>query len=256
MNRLLNRIGGALSQYLAKPRHREFRPSTCDFDLLSRTLSPGDVLLVEGSSRFSSAIKYLTQSRWSHAALYVGGHLNQKSPDGMPLTLVEADVNEGIRALSLAEYRDYHVRICRPVGLTEEEINQVIGYAIDRLGHQYDLKNIIDLVRYLIRTPPVPTRWRRQMLQLGSGDPTRAICSSLIAQAYQAVRYPILPERILEHGKEWKYRQEAGEILRIRHHSLFVPADFDISPYFQVIKPTLDDRFDPHQLHWHNLSTK
>jgi hypothetical protein len=29
------------------------------------------------------------------------------------------------------------------------------------------------------------------------------------------------------------------EIPYVRHHSLFVPRDFDVSPYFQVIKPTL-----------------
>ena len=29
---------------------------------------------------------------------------------------------------------------------------------------------------------------------LGSGDPTRAICSSLIAAAFGSVRYPVLPD--------------------------------------------------------------
>ena len=47
-------------------------------------LQPGDILLVEGNSRVSTAIKYLTQSTWSHVALYVG--------DG---TLVEADLVNG-----------------------------------------------------------------------------------------------------------------------------------------------------------------
>ena len=29
------------------------------------------------------------------------------------------------------------------------------------------------------------------------------------------------------------------EILHIRHPSLFAPRDFDLSPYFQVVKPTI-----------------
>jgi hypothetical protein len=40
------------------------------------------------------------------------------------------------------------------------------------------------------------------------------------------------------------------ELLAIRHHSLFTPRDFDLSPYFQVIKPTLDEGFDPHAFPW------
>jgi hypothetical protein len=31
-------------------------------------------------------------------------------------------------------------------------------------------------------------------MTLGSGDPTRLICSALIAQAFEVVRYPILPK--------------------------------------------------------------
>jgi hypothetical protein len=55
------------------------------------------------------------------------------------------------------------------------------------------LKNITDLMRYLMPMP-VPQRWRRRALALGSGDPTRIICSALIAQAFESVRYPILPK--------------------------------------------------------------
>ncbi len=117
-----------------------------------------------------------------------------------------------------------------------------------RLSNAYDRKNIVDLCRYLLPTPPVPVRWRRRMLALGSGDPTRAICSSLIAQAFQSVRYPILPriERQTASGSD----RAARELLHIRHHSLFTPRDFDISPYFRVIKPTDQLEFDYRWLEW------
>lgn len=42
--------------------------------------------------------------------------------------------------------------------------------------------------------------------------------------------------------------------MRIKHHSLFAPRDFDISPYFQVIKVGLDANFDYQALHWHDLT--
>ena len=44
-----------------------------------------------------------------------------------------------------------------------------------------DLKNVFDLARYLFPVPPVPSRLRRRLIALGSGDPTRAICSTVIA---------------------------------------------------------------------------
>ena len=66
-------------------------------------------------------------------------------------------------------------------------------FMIDSVGMKYDLKNVTDLLRYLLPKPLVPARWRRRMLVLGSGDPTRGICSTMLAQAFQSVRYPILP---------------------------------------------------------------
>jgi len=94
-------------------------------------------------------------------------------------------------------------------------------------------------------------RLRRRMLALGSGDPTRAICSTLIAEAFNSVRYPILPrvENIADR-KKVKSRYARREILHIRHHSLYAPRDFDISPYFAVVKPTIEAGFDYKALRW------
>jgi len=239
---VLERIGRWLARKLSEPRYLSTVPSRPH--LLASTIQPGDVLLVEGVSRFSLAIKYLTQSTWSHAALYVGEYQGQ---EGM---LVEADVQEGVRLVHLSHFQHLQTRICRPVKLDADEIQRLLGYALERLGHQYDLKNIIDLMRYLIQTPPVPNRWRRRMLALGSGDPTRAICSSLIAQAFQSIRYPILPEVTVERRFDTDMEEIYQEFLHIRHHSLYAPRDFDLSPYFMIVKPTLASGFDPHQITW------
>ena len=94
-------------------------------------------------------------------------------------------------------------------------------------------------------------RWRRRLLALGSGDPTRAICSTLIAEAFQAVHYPVLPLVERRSTQDPLCPLCVEEILHVRHHSLFVPRDFDVSPYFQVIKPTLQADFDHQTLQWH-----
>lgn len=93
-------------------------------------------------------------------------------------------------------------------------------------------------------------RFRRRMLALGSGDPTRAICSTLIAQTFQSIRYPILPviDSLSIDCPECPGCIE--EVLRVRHHSLFAPRDFDVSPYFQIVKPCIEMGFDFHTLHW------
>ncbi len=247
---LLERMGRLLAHYLAAPGSREVRVATCRPEQLAATLRRGDVLLVEGSSRFSTAVKYLTQSTWSHAALCVVAPAGRAPADSAAIELIEADVVDGVRRVSLERYARLHTRICRPVGLAADEIDRVVAYAEARLGQRYDLKNIVDLARYLVQTPPVPTRWRRRMLALGSGDPTRAICSSLIAQAFQSVRYPILPEVVYRHSGDPSCADCYDELLHIRHHSLFAPRDFDISPYFEIVKPALAQRFDPHRLNW------
>nr|MDQ2970232.1 lipo-like protein [Acidobacteriota bacterium] len=48
---------------------------------LKATISPGDVLLVDGDQRVSQAVKYLTQSSWSHSALFIGDALLHKDAE-------------------------------------------------------------------------------------------------------------------------------------------------------------------------------
>lgn len=247
---LSSRLGQRLAHFLSRPRERYAFPPTCTPAVLAATVRKGDVLLVEGTSRLSGAIKYITQSTWSHAALVTADAGGREDADPIECRLIEADVNEGVRELALTAYSEAHTRICRPVGLSAADIDRIVHFARDRLGYHYDLRNVFDLARYLIRQPPVPQRWRRRLLALGSGDPTRAICSSLIAQAFQSVRYPILPEITREAAPTPGCRDCYDELLRIRHHSLFAPRDFDISPFFEVIKPSLARGFDPYAIAW------
>jgi len=244
MGVMLDWIGQLLAGYLQKevPGYEPFTPS--DPEQLRSIIEPGDVLLVEGNNRISGIIKYLTQSTWSHSALYVGPIDGAREADGEPHVLIEAYVGDGVISAPLSKYFSYHTRICRPVGLSYEDRTAVCRYAINRIGFGYDTKNILDLMRFLVPLP-IPQRWRRRMIALGSGDPTKMICSALIAQAFEAVRYPILP-KITRAGS----RAARREILHIRDSSLYMPRDFDISPYFEVVKPTIVRGFDYTALHW------
>ena len=244
MSFFLDGVGRKIAQYLDREieGYHPFTPSNPDS--LRATLLPGDVLLVEGTNHISGVIKYLTQSTWSHAALYVGPIGERTTADGEPLVLVEANIGEGVVGAPLSKYFRSHTRICRPIGLTPDDCHRVCAYAAERIGFDYDVKNIIDLLRYLFPLP-VPQRWRRRLMSLGSGHPSRIICSALIAQAFENVRYPILP-KVTKRDDEDVRR----EILEIRHSSLYAPRDFDISPYFRLVKPTIEQGFDYRQVRW------
>ena len=101
------------------------------------------------------------------------------------------------------------------------------------------------------------------MIGFGSGEPTKAICSTLIAETFQSINYPILPLR----GQNYSIgnkpgssaedlpaavltRDAKGEVPLYykRHFTHFTPRDFDLSPYFDIIKPTIENGFDHHTL--------
>lgn len=276
MAAVMSYIGDGLARFLSKPTAYYKTFSVFSQEQLLANLRPGDLLLVEGDSRISSAIKYLTQSTWSHVCIYIG-----EQPGLQPI--LEADLIEGVITVPLNKYDGFNLRICRPVGLTTEDTLKLLSFLIERLGHQYDTKNIFDLMRYLLPTPPIPQRFRRRMLAFGSGDPTKAICSTLIAQAFQSIRYPILPMQKDEYDALMqtnpatdtglstescviKQQNDAEKpfvtnqtksvhlsdelLLAKRHFSHFTPRDFDLSPYFEVIKPTLTTGFDYRAIQW------
>ena len=222
LSRVLLRYLSAECSSCAAPTHT--------LESLAKSLKPFDVLLVEGKQRYSAAIKYLTQSNWSHAAIYIGGDI-----------LIEAELESGVIESPLEKYRNFHTRICRPIELHSEDQAILLKFLKSQIGYQYDLKNIFDLARYLLPTPPVPIAMRRKLLQFGSGDPTKAICSSMLAMAFQQIQYPILP--ITEVFNSTSY-------FKRRHHTLFTPSDFDRSPYFAVIKPTLEASFNYKDMAW------
>lgn len=244
-------ISRAILRYLSKPTARYAPFFAPEPHVLRAALQPGDILLVEGNTRLSAIIKFLTQSTWSHAALYVGDRRPQGRSANDDLVLLEAEADIGVTLVSLAKYAHFNLRICRPVGITLEQRYAVIDYALERIGVPYDSQQIVDLARYLFPYPPVPVWFRRRMLAIGAGDPTKAICSALIGEAFASIRYPILPEQITHNGRIIGVAPFVKrEIAHIRKHGLYTPRDFDVSPYFQIVKPVLEAGFDFSTLPW------
>ena len=114
MGRMLDNAGRLIVWWQKPANHCDpFTPN--DSTALRGVLRPGDVLLVEGKGRISGSIKYLTQSTWSHSALYIGP-MAGAATDGEPHVLIEANIDEGVVSAPLSKYLHCQTRICRPVG--------------------------------------------------------------------------------------------------------------------------------------------
>src|SRR5271167_314935 len=121
-----------------------------DIAALKRHIRKGDVILVEGNERISECIKYLTQSSWSHSAIYVGDEalkhdleikreLTEKFGDEAQYLLVEALVESGVVLTPLDKYRNFNIRICRPHRLASADLREVVNFALSQVGLKYDL---------------------------------------------------------------------------------------------------------------------
>jgi len=155
---LMDRVGRFLADRLEAPAPG-FKPYThANVAALRRVLEPGDVLLIEGHNRVSVAIKYLTMSTWSHAAVYVGNAVGQVTAEGEPLSLIEVNLGDGCIAAPLSKYELFNTRICRANDLLDGDRARVVDHMVSSIGTRYDMKNIWDLLRYFMPQPPIPTK--------------------------------------------------------------------------------------------------
>src|SRR5437764_2205002 len=266
------------ARVLTKPRGNYNRILSTDLETLRQTVRKGDVILVDGDQRVSEVIKYLTQSSWSHVALYVGDELLQRFPtrreelvrangqDAQHL-IVEA-LQEGVVASPLSKYAAFNLRVCRPHGLQRDDLQRVLNEVIAQLGSSYDLKNLLDLARYFFPVSLIPRRFRRRALQFGSGLTTQVICSSIIGRAFQNVGFPILPattpaatapprRRLLDRLLR-RTPPPYPAVFRRQLPSIITPRDFDLSPYFEIIKlnPVEATHFDYRRIRWEDSEAR
>ena len=260
-----------ITRLLTTPLPHYERQVANDLEKLKQHSRKCDVILVDGNERVSLVIKYLTQSSWSHVAIYVGDEPLRRNPsrraaleaafgDEAEHLIVEA-LMEGVVLSPLSKYLQYNMRVCRPTALRREDRDRVLEELLSRVGHQYDVQNIIDLARYFFPISLVPRRFRSRALTIGSGVPTSVICSSMIAEAFQNVGFPILPrverlEALAPTGSRFTrlFRRGAGGASRFfkQPPPLVTPRDFDLSPFFEIVKYNLFEemRFDYRKILW------
>ena len=222
-----------------------------DFNRLKYEIHRGDVLLIAGRSRVSSVIRTVTQSTWTHSALYIGRlidiedeeikdiirkHATEDITDATRL-VIEDVIDYGTKITPLNHYLNHHIRICRPIGITHSDLYLVINHAVHALGQPYNVRHLLDLMRFMLPWTILPRRWGSSLFRTSTGQPEGGICSSLIAEAFTAVHFPILPFV--------KPNEVQGIELYHRNPYLFTPKDFDFSPYFEIIKYPLFNPEEP-----------
>lgn len=260
---------------LTKPLRNYTTRFPNDLTALKRHIRKGDIILVEGEQRISEVIKYLTQSSWSHAAIYIGDELIRRPHphtgqfratfgEEAHFLLIEALVEGGVIASPLSKYINFNIRVCRPYNLRKDHLQLILDDVIGQLGYTYDLQNVFDLARYFLPVSLVPRRFRRKALQFGSSLPTEVICSSLIASAFGKVGFPIIPTIVRDRqngavSPSFLRRlfsrspfPPTSPVFRRAHPTLVTPRDFDLSPYFEVVKFNVIEpsRFDYSKIIW------
>lgn len=210
------------------------------FDHLLSKIQPADVILFDGTTRVSQVIKIVTLSPWTHAALYIGRLHDirdekarkqvEKFYQGDPNEplIIESLLGQGTVINPLSRYKLEHIRVCRPSRLSYGDMHQVTSFAIEHLGIDYDVRQLLDLARLMFPYALLPRKWRSSLFQHNAGKPTHIVCSSMIARCFQQVYYPVLP--VIKNDKQDRVR------FYQRNFRLFVPSDFDYSPYFDVLK--------------------
>ena len=267
------RVIDVLTKLLTKPLRSYEQRIPNNLKNLKEHLRVGDVVLVEGDQRISQVIRYLTQSSWSHSALYIGDELRRFKPgladalvgehgDEARHMVIEAVEGEGVVCSPIAKYVRHNLRVCRPRSLRREDLDRVLLQVVGQLGVPYSVRHVFDLARYFFPVSLIPGRFRRAALEYG-GQSRKVICSTLLAHAFAHVGYPIVPRVTIdevEHNGSWLHRlvgrngHGTRALYREGNLSLISPRDFDLSPYFEIVKfnHLAGGKFDYRRIEWAN----
>jgi hypothetical protein len=245
---VLKRLEATFTAWLDQNVEADGRPAP-DPQHVLESIRAGDVVLIAGRTRMSRFIRFFSGSPWTHVALCVGrleeytqnadpalrdptlrdliaraSHGDPKEP-----VLIEALLGRGTVLTPLRHYRAHAVKICRPRSLSEQQVGWVIGFAVRHLGFDYDLRQVLDLVRLAAPLPSFARRWHSTLFDPDYVASRRCICSTLLVQSFTSVAHPVVAVAAPHGNAAYKASLETNP-------RLATPRDFDGSPYFEYIE--------------------
>jgi Permuted papain-like amidase enzyme, YaeF/YiiX, C92 family len=246
---VLKRLEATFTAWLDQNVEAADGPPATDPKHVLGSIRAGDVVLIAGRTRMSRFIRFLSGSPWTHVALCVGRleeytqnadpalrhptlrHLIARASHGDPKepVLIEALLGRGTVLTPLRRYRAHAVKICRPRNLSAQQVGRVIRFAVRHLGFDYDLRQILDLVRLAAPLPSFARRWRSTLFDPDHVASRRCICSTLLVQSFTSAAYPVVAVAEPHSNAAYKASLEANP-------RLAMPRDFDGSPYFEYLE--------------------
>lgn len=232
----------ALYQWLCRRLQRDEpfsgQPSA-DLDSLRTVLKPCDVLLVAGHSNVDRTFKVIGDSRFARAVLYIGRLHDVAEPalrallaDYTPCEpdtqlVIDARLERGLIVEPLSALDGRQTRVCRAQGLSDNETQDVLRYAISRIGAGSSQSWGAVMLLTLLPWRWLPLHWRQGLFRRWAGELARSLSGTVVADAFSFVQFPVLP-LVKENGS-------GGRLLRLQPRAI-TAADFDHSPYFEIIK--------------------
>ncbi len=212
---------------------------SADLDSQRTVLKPCDVLLVAGHSSVDRTFKVIGDSRFARAVLYIGrlhdvadpalrallGDYTPCEPDTQ--LVIDARLERGLIVEPLSALEGRQIRVCRAQGLSDNEAQDVLRYAISRIGAGGSQSWVALALLTLMPWRWLPLRWRVNLFRRWAGELARALTGTVVADAFSFVQFPVLP-LVKENGS-------GSRLLRLQPRAI-TAADFDHSPYFEIIK--------------------
>lgn len=205
---------------------------------LKDMLAPCDVLLVSGHSRTDRAFKAIGDSRYARAVLYIGRLHDVADPalrallaDYLPCQpdtqlIIDARLERGLIVAPLSSIEGRQVRVCRARDLNDKETQDVLRFAIGRIGSGASPSWLALASLALMPWRWLPLQWRTRLFRRWAGDLLQVLSGTVISDAFAFVQFPVLPLVKEDNG---------GRLLRLQPRAA-TAADFDQSPYFEIVK--------------------
>ena len=237
MNRQL-----AFYQWICRRLQRDEQFSgqpSADLESLRTVLKSCDVLLVAGHSSVDRTFKVIGDSRYARAVLYIGRLHDVADPalrallsDYTPCEpdtqlVIDARLERGLIVEPLSALEGRQIRVCRAQGLSDNEAQDVLRYAISRIGAGGAQSWGALAMMTLLPWRWLPLRWRTGLFRRWAGELIKALSGTVVADAFSFVQFPVMPLV--------KESQPAARLLRLQPRAI-TAADFDHSPYFEIIK--------------------
>lgn len=257
-------------------RKLKTRLRTCDVLLICGDARVSHVVKVLTLSQWSHVVLYVGDRRDMLSEAEIEEWSAMYGPACLEHLVIDADPVRGVHLKPLDDSVGLMIRHCRPEALKPADRERVVQLALNELGREYDVTHILQLLMfYAFPWEILPEFLRRFVRDFTLSEDDR-ICSRVLSEAFHQVGYPIRPINVIENKARMHNRalsvaaslkrrsRTAAKLLaggrvkaafsrisderyyefHMRGTRYIVPADYDLSRFFSVIKNPEDLKID------------